>query len=66
MCECQLQNHVIFLDDVRQGETESLAKYYSRFYKNLANIDQVIYEGEIVRAFMRGLIPKGLSTSKGM
>lgn len=59
MGEHQLFKIVAFLDDVHQGETESLASYYSRVNKNLADIDQVISEEEVVRAFTSRLSPRG-------
>lgn len=33
--------------------------YYSRFNKNLANVDQVITNGDVVRAIARGLGRRG-------
>lgn len=39
MGELQLLKYVYFLDDVHQGETESLASCYRYFNKNLTKIN---------------------------
>lgn len=56
--ERQLLKDVGYLDDVYQRSTESLARYYNRFNKNLAKIDQVSTEGEIIQVFFRELGPR--------
>lgn len=38
MCERQFLKYVAFLDDIRQGEVESLASYCSHFNKKLVDI----------------------------
>lgn len=53
--ERQFLKDVGCLDDVRQQENESLASYYNRFNKYLANINQVITDGDVVRVFVMDL-----------
>lgn len=38
-----------------------MIRYYSCFYTNLVDIDQVVSEGEVVRVFMRSLGLKGVA-----
>lgn len=49
------------LDDVQKGSDELLTSYYSLFNKNLADIDPVIFDVEVIRSFMRDLGPKGIA-----
>lgn len=58
MGEHQLLKYFCFLDDVRLVNEELLI-YYNHFNKNLTDIDQVISEGEVIRAFIKDLGTKG-------
>lgn len=55
----QLLKSVGTLDHIKQRNDESLGDFYTRFKKELADIDQVIPGRETIRAFIRALGPRG-------
>lgn len=55
MGERQLLKSVVALDSVKQQPGESLSNFYGRFHQNVTELDRRISDGEIIRAFYRGL-----------
>lgn len=54
MGERQFLKNVGSLDDIKQGWW-NFNKIFNRFTKNLVDIDQVVSDEEVVRAFITGL-----------
>lgn len=56
----QLFKIVDTMNHIKQINYESLGDFYTRFNKELVGIDQVVTEGELIRACVRELGPQGI------